>query len=583
MSVKLKIAGSKSVANRALILNFLTGEKTILKNIPPCDDTKYMREGLKKLKSSEKAVKIYTENAGTSTRFLTAAAVLTGKKVSIDGSKRMRERPIRELIDALNNLGAKITSSNGYLPLKITPSKLKGGKIKLPGNISSQYLSAILMIAPFSKEPIEIEIEQELYSKPYVEMTLKMMKEFELNVENKNYKRFIIKPIKKVSVPNFYTIESDASSASYIGAYVALRANKKVLLENMNKNSIQGDIKFLSYLEKMGCKISNKEKGIQIQGPKELKSLGTIDMNKTPDLVMTFAILATQAKGKTHIKNIENLRIKECDRLQALENELKKIGAKIKTTKDSILIEGMEKVKLKKILISTYNDHRIAMSFAILDGIIKNVKLQIENPECVSKSYTTFWRDLEVLKNSNPPSSVPRNKSQNIILIGLRGSGKTKIGELLAKKLKFTLIDTDREIEKKEKMTIKEIVEKKGWKHFRKLEKDMITNLAKTHPSINKTIISTGGGAILNSTNIKNLQSLGKIIYLHRKPEDCVKYTKNTSCRPPLTEEKSPTTEMKKLYKERHPLYLKIANFTLNRTNNAEKDTNRLERAKMIE
>lgn len=571
MPVEIIVPGSKSIANRALALNFLTGEKTILKNIPPCDDTKYMIEGLKKLRSSAKSVKIYTENAGTSTRFLTALATMANKEVVLDGAERMRERPIRELIDALNKLGAKITSNNGYLPLKIAPSKLMGGKIKIPGNISSQYLSAILMVAPFSKGPVEINIEQKLYSKPYVKMTLEMMKEFGMEVTNKNYKTFKIKPMEQINVPKIYTIESDASSASYIGAYVALRKNRQVILKNMNKNSIQGDIEFLSFLEKMGCKISKNKEGIKIESPKKLKSLGTVDMNRTPDLVMTFSVLAVLTPEKTLIKNIENLRIKECDRLQALENELEKIGASVKTTKDSILIEGIKKKRKGKIKIDTYNDHRMAMSFALLQDVLPGVSLQIENPDCVSKSYTSFWDHLSVLNNA-----------QNIILIGLRGSGKTEIGKLLAKKLGFNHIDIDKELEKKEKNRINEIIEKNGWKHFRKLEKNKIKDLEKDSKFWEETVISTGGGAVLNKENRENLKKLGKIIYLHRKPENCTKYLKNSSLRPRLTKEKTLEEEMKKLYKERHPIYLEIADFTLERTNNLEKDTNRLIATKML-
>ncbi len=570
MPVKLKIPGSKSIANRALILNFLTGGKTTLKNIPDCDDTKYMSEGLEKLKSSAKSVKIHTGNAGTITRFLIATATLTGKTVVIDGEKRMRERPVQELLDTLKQLGAKIESPKNRLPVKILPSKPRGGKIKMTGRTSSQFLSAILMIGPFLENPTEIKVEHKVCSKPYIDMTLKLMRNFGIPPKNitvcKNFRNFKIEPIiEEHSVPKSYTIESDATSASYMGAYVALRPGEKVFLLGLNKKSIQGDIKFLTYLERMGCKIEEQEKGVLITSPKKLKSLGTVDMNDTPDLVPTFAVLSSQTEGRTIIKNIATLRLKECDRILALKNELTKLGAKIKTDKDSISIEK-GKAPLRDISISTYNDHRIAMSFAILQGVLPNINLKIENPECVSKSYTTFWEDLSRLK---PPS--------NIILIGLRGSGKTKIGEALAKKLKFNFIDTDREIEKEEKMTTKKIIEKKGWNHFRKLEKNKIKELRTRIANHNKkTVISTGGGAVLNKENRDNLKKLGRIIYLHRKPEDCTKYLKTSSLRPRLTKEKTLEEEMKKLYKERHPIYLEIADFTLERTNNLEKDTNRI-------
>lgn len=399
MPVKLTIPGSKSIANRALALNFLTGNKTKIKNIPECDDTKYMIDGLKKLKFKSPKVKIYTGNAGTATRFLTAIATLTEKTVVIDGDRRMRERPIEELTKALNTLGAKIETTKGHLPITINPSKLIGGKIKLPGNISSQYLSAILMATAFAEKPSTISIEQKLYSKPYIDITIKVMESFGIKIANKNFSQFTVTPKNPRAVPKIYTIESDASSASYPGAHAALRPSTSVILTKLNNKSIQGDIKFLQYLKKMGCKITSHQKeNTLIIGPKQLKALGTIDMNSTPDLVMTFAILAAFAKGKTTIKNIANLRIKESDRIEALENELKKIGTQVKTGPDWIEIQGPTPASAKKISIKTYNDHRIAMSFAILQGIFPNFTIQ--NPNCVSKSYTTFWGDLKKLNKS---------------------------------------------------------------------------------------------------------------------------------------------------------------------------------------
>ncbi|MEK7548008.1 MAG: 3-phosphoshikimate 1-carboxyvinyltransferase, partial [Patescibacteria group bacterium] len=205
-----------------------------------------------------------------------------------------------------------------------------------------------------------------------------------------------------------YEVESDASSASYMGAYTALHPNKTVLLKNIYKNSIQGDTKFIKYLEKIGCRVTTHKKGTTIKSPRDinkLKSLGTIDMNETPDLVMTFAVLALFTKEKTKITNIENLRIKETDRISALENELKKLGAKVKTGKDWIEIlpredfPSVDLQPLSKIRIETYNDHRMAMSFGILTDIFRN--LTIKNPSCVSKSYTTFWKDLKKISKTN--------------------------------------------------------------------------------------------------------------------------------------------------------------------------------------
>lgn len=489
--ISIEVPGSKSLSNRTLILSVLNNQKTTLKNVALCDDTDYMIKALKQLgikihqngttvkiqgilqngklnfPKKKNTIRIFTGNAGTTTRFLTAVAPLTGNEIIIDGNARMRERPIGELVKALNALGAKIESTNGYLPLKIQNSTLNGGKISLPGNISSQYLSAILMVAPFAIKKTIINVDQKLYSKPYIKMTLKMMEEFGLKVVNKNFRQFIIEPVHQTNqvatkitekfssqisprgneqnrptgkkTEKIYTIESDASSASYIGAYAALHPGEKILLKNIYKNSLQGDIKFLEYLKNMGCKTVEQKNGTIIQGPPNLKSLGAIDMNETPDLVMTFAVLALFTRGKTKITNIANLRIKETDRIKAMKNEIKKLinflnfkeYIKVNTGSTHITIQTSISAKTKFpicqlvknnrlklthvsekknktaigqartsflnyksfINIHTYNDHRIAMSFGILTDIFPFIK--IENPSCVSKSYTTFWNDLK--------------------------------------------------------------------------------------------------------------------------------------------------------------------------------------------
>lgn len=447
-AISITTPGSKSITNRVLVLAALSNRKTTIKNAANCDDTNYMVRALNKLgvktvqKGSTITVhgrtnptntvksKLFTGNAGTTTRFLAAFCTLLGRKIEIDGDKRMRERPIGELLKVLNTLGAKVTSKTGCPPFTVHPDKLIGGSCNLPGNISSQYLSAILLTTPFAQKDTIINIEQELYSKPYIEMTIKVLKDFGIKVLNKNFRQFVIRGNQKIKAIKSYTVESDASSASYIGAYAALNPEKDIKIENLSHKSIQGDIKFLDYLKKIGCKITypakTSDKTIYIKGPNKLKSLGMVDMNKTPDLVMTFAVLALFTPGKTKIINIANLRIKETDRIAALKNELSKLGAKVKEGKDFIEIESSteflefvqfnrlktvpqnkQKNKKKshqkiqesakiKVLINTYNDHRIAMAFGILRNILTNLKIQ--NPKCVSKSYTTFWEDLKQLE-----------------------------------------------------------------------------------------------------------------------------------------------------------------------------------------
>lgn len=605
MPIKIQIPGSKSHSNRAIILAALSSGTTNIKNVAICDDTNYLIENLKKLglkiqqknttvkttgvykngklnfPKFKKTVNLYTGNAGTTTRFLAALSTLTGNGITIAGDARMRERPIKELTKILNKLGAKIETTNGCPPLHSYPQIPEGGEVNLPGNISSQYLSAILMVAPFAKKKTTINITKKLCSKPYIAMTFKVMKDFGLKVINKNFQKFTITPNQKPKAPKTDTIESDASSASYFGAYAAIY-NKKILLQNIHKNSLQGDIKFLEYLKKMGCKITENKSGTIIQGPKHLKSLGTIDMNETPDLVMTFAVLALFTKATTKITNISNLRIKETDRLQALENELKKFGATVKTGKDWIEIQGLNEfnrldfapgresrneTEISQVgqptFISTYNDHRIAMAFGILTHLFPN--LRIENPNCVSKSYPNFWEDLEKLENQ---SGKQKKHQSNIILTGLRGSGKSKIGAILALKLKMNFIDIDEEIEKEEKKSIPDIVSARGWEYFRAVESKVTQKVSK----LKNTVISTGGGTILDRENEKALKKNGKIIYLYVKPEIAASRILNSKNRPPLTNKESVEEEMKHLYKERNGRYCESANIIFERSQNVEKD-----------
>ncbi|PIR54865.1 3-phosphoshikimate 1-carboxyvinyltransferase [Candidatus Peregrinibacteria bacterium CG10_big_fil_rev_8_21_14_0_10_36_19] len=403
MPIEINIPGSKSILNRVLILAALCEKPIKIENAIFCEDTEAMIQGLKKLgheikttnteiyltgkiKSQKKEIKIFTNNAGTTTRFLTALSTLKNQNIKIEGNQRMNSRPIQLLVNALNEIGANVTSINNCPPVQISPSNPTGGKIKIPGNISSQYISALMMIAPFTKNGLEIAIENEIYSTPYIKMTASIMQNFGLKStidENK----ITIKGQQKPTPPSSYTVEADASSASYFGAISAL--TKKEIKLNITEKSLQGDIEFLNYLKKMGCKINKNT--ITREG--ELKSLGEIDMNKTPDLVMTFAVLAMFTPGKTTITNISNLKIKETDRIEALKNEIAKFGIKVETGEDFIEITGNPELEIPEIEIETYEDHRIAMAF----GILPNVK--IKNPSCVNKSFPSYWQELKKIKN----------------------------------------------------------------------------------------------------------------------------------------------------------------------------------------
>lgn len=412
--IVIRAPASKSLTNRALIIASLADGTSTLRNVSFCEDTIHMINSLKtfEIKISKKKnmlvvngtggkltaprkKEIFVGNSGTAMRFLTTfTALVEGEEeIAITGSKRMKERPIKDLIDALTQSGVNVYSknNNGCPPVVIIPNGFLGGKIKLNGDTSSQYISSLLMCAPYAKRDTEIEIVGKLTSKPYVDMTIAIMKNFGVNVKNENYKRFLIKNSKKYKARNIL-LEGDTTNASYFFALAAITKGT-IRVNGINQKTIQGDIKFLDILKQMGCKVKKGKNWAEIYG-RTLRGI-TIDMNSMPDIVPTLAIVALFAEGRTKIKNVKNLRFKETDRLKAMKNEIEKIGAKVKELEDGLIIYPIK--KLRKCKIETYKDHRIAMSFGILSLVEPRIK--IKNPNCVRKSFPNFWKILRRIKN----------------------------------------------------------------------------------------------------------------------------------------------------------------------------------------
>ena len=383
---ELKISGSKSETNRLLILKALFSEFEI-KNISNSDDSKILE---KALKSKEKIIDIH--HAGTAMRFLTAYfSQLEGREVILTGSKRMQQRPIKILVDSLISLGADIyyENKNGYPPLRIKGKKFKGGSIKLPAGISSQYVSALLLIAPVLENGIELSLLGKPTSLPYIEMTLFLLKNFGV----KTYfdgKKIKINPniqFKKAK----QTVESDWSSASYFYSIVALSKNAEIKLSSYKSKSLQGDSILKNIYEKLGVKSIFKDNCLLLK-KEEIKFPNCVDLNltKAPDIAQTIAVTCYGLGIGCNLEGLHTLKIKETDRLVALERELKKLGATIKITESSLSLSPGNNF-IQNCSISTYNDHRMAMSFAPLS---LKVPLQIKDYKVVSKSYPNFWKDL---------------------------------------------------------------------------------------------------------------------------------------------------------------------------------------------
>lgn len=407
----VRVPGSKSLTNRALLIAALANGTTLLTNALFSDDSIYFAQALQTLgfdvqldeanqkmtvtglggKIPAKKVELFIGNAGTAARFLSAFLTLGDGEYVLDGEPRMRERPIGDLIDALNQLGVEMESTNNCPPVEIFAKELHGGKTKIAGNISSQFLSALLMVAPYAQSPIEIELTTELNSKPYVDMTISVMKEFGVDIERDEYSRFTIQPSSYSPITN-YPVESDASAASYFFAAPAI-CGGTVKVENISRNSLQGDIAFLDVLRQMGCTIEETDNSIQVTDAAELRGVD-IDMSDIPDTAQTLAAVAPFANSPTRIRGIASARVKETDRVSATCNELKRLGVQVDEHEDGMTIYPCS--TFKRSNVETYNDHRMAMSFSLIG--LRSGGVTIENPLCVSKTFPSYFDVLETLR-----------------------------------------------------------------------------------------------------------------------------------------------------------------------------------------
>ncbi|MGB9628721.1 MAG: 3-phosphoshikimate 1-carboxyvinyltransferase [Thermodesulfobacteriota bacterium] len=404
---KLTIPGSKSYTHRAILISSLSKGESILINPLQCLDTEYTIQGLRKFGikiytkedriyiqgnggefNGNEEEKIFVGDSGTTMRFLTAFSSLKKGKTFLDGSKRMRKRPIGELLNGLRMLGISAYCRGGYPPVLIDSDGLKGGKVEIKGNESSQFLSSLLMIAPYAKEDVLIEVKGNLSSKPYIDITCDVMSAFGVEVKTLGNNQFFVRGGQKYS-PRIYHIEPDASNASYFFSAAAI-THGRVRVENLRRDSLQGDIRFLDILKRMGCMVTWGENWVEVLGNKLVGI--EIDMNEMPDLVPTLAVTSAFAQGKTVIKNIGHLRLKESDRIHALAKELIKIGIHVEEGEDWLKVEGG---RAHGAEIETYNDHRIAMSFAVAGLCVSGVKIKEE--QCVNKSFPKFWETFQKL------------------------------------------------------------------------------------------------------------------------------------------------------------------------------------------
>jgi 3-phosphoshikimate 1-carboxyvinyltransferase len=404
---EVHLPGSKSISNRVLLLATLAKGTTRITNLLDSDDVKHMLNALTALGVSYKLSACRTEcevhglgglfhhphpltlflgNAGTAMRPLTAALAASKVDVTLTGEPRMYERPIGHLVDTLRQLDADIQylEQDGYPPLRIKGKPLEGGSMRIDGSISSQFLTAVLMVAPLLNGDSEILIDGELVSKPYIDITLALMARFGVTVENQQYQRFLVTGNQRYQSPGHWLVEGDASSASYFLAAAAIKGGT-IKVTGIGKDAVQGDIRFADALEAMGAKVEWASDYIAVTR-NQLTGIDR-DYNAIPDAAMTIATTALFAKGPTVIRNVYNWRVKETDRLAAMATELRKVGAEVEEGEDYLKITPP--AQLKHASIATYNDHRMAMCFSLV--ALSNTAVTIEDPDCTAKTFPHYF------------------------------------------------------------------------------------------------------------------------------------------------------------------------------------------------
>jgi 3-phosphoshikimate 1-carboxyvinyltransferase len=452
LHASVRVPGSKSLTNRALLIAALADGTTRLTGALFSDDSLYFADALKRLgfdvhfdpdraemtvtgfggRIPAKKADLFIGNAGTAARFLSAFLTLGAGEYILDGDERMRERPIGDLVEALEQLGAKVEPVNRKSsienrqsicpPIKVIASGLPGGSASIAGDISSQFLSALLMVAPYAQKPVELTLSTELNSKPYVDMTLAVMQDFGVEVQRNGYQSFSV-PLTHYAIRNTpYSIESDASAASYFFAAPAILGGA-VRVENISRRSKQGDVAFLDVLQQMGCLVTDGGDYIEVSGPVRRGSgdprltdnpatvgrgstlTGTrpdpaqlrgvdVDMRNIPDTAQTLAAIAPFASTPTRIRGIASARVKETDRVAAMCTELMRLGVDVEEHPDGLTIQPCENIR--PATVQTYNDHRMAMAFALVG--LRAPGVTIENPGCVSKTFPDYFKVLDLLR-----------------------------------------------------------------------------------------------------------------------------------------------------------------------------------------
>ena len=613
--IKLSVPGSKSISNRALVMAALGSGTCRLRGLLHSDDVQVMLDALQKLigityswenngetlvvnggggKLKVPSSEIYLGNAGTASRFLTTVCTLIRQPggsglehVILTGNPRMKQRPIGPLVDALagNGCSVRYLETKGCLPLEISPNGtgLRGGDIVLSASVSSQYVSSILISAPYASSPVVLDLSgDDVVSQPYIDMTIAMMESFGINVQRIQGTNKYCIPQGVYKNPAEYLVEADASSSTYPLAFAAI-TGATVTVTNIGSRSLQGDAEFsIKILRAMGCTVDQTASTTTVTGPKELRPIPSVDMETMTDAFMTAAVLAAIATNPngadantTRITGIANQRVKECDRIAAMVEQLKNFGVSANELPDGIEIRGIGKSNLAHTredqAVKCYDDHRIAMSFSVLATAMSSScnGVVITEKKCVEKTWPSWWDNLENVLGVSlsgvdvdpfrngvaklPPVNPQKFNEATLILVGMRGAGKTRMGQVASNVLGRTFIDMDVYLEQAESKSIPEIIEAKGWSEFRNLEVKYLEEVLLKYPK--NAVIATGGGVVETSSCLELIKNWnGPVVHIKRDIVDIEKYLSIDKTRPSFGQ------DILSVWNRRHPLYVECSN-----------------------
>ncbi|KAL3421954.1 pentafunctional AROM polypeptide [Phlyctema vagabunda] len=592
--------GSKSVSNRALVLAALGTGPCRIKNLLHSDDTEYMLTAIAKLGGATYAWEdagevllvqgkggdlkaspgeLYIGNAGTASRFLTTVVSLckpsSVSSTVLTGNARMKVRPIGPLVDSLraNGVDVKYLEKENSLPVRVAASGgFAGGEIELAATVSSQYVSSLLMCAPYAKKPVTLRlVGGKPISQPYIDMTTAMMASFGINVmrsQTEEHTYHIPQGVYKN--PAEYVVESDASSATYPLAVAAI-SGTTCTIPNIGSKSLQGDARFaIEVLRPMGCTVEQTDYSTTVTGPSigQLKAIEEVDMEPMTDAFLTASVLAAVAKGTTRIRGIANQRVKECNRILAMKDQLAKFGVECRELEDGIEVDGKPYTELEAPSqgIYCYDDHRVAMSFSVI-SVVAPKPVLITERECVGKTWPGWWDILSLSfhvslsgKEVEGPHSKPVSSTmpeQSLYIIGMRGAGKTTASAWAGKILNRPFLDLDVELERIVGMSIPEFVRSKGWEAFRTEELALLKQTMKEKP--NGYVFACGGG-IVEIPEARQILSTyhkagGIVLLVHRDTDQVMEYLRIDKTRPAYVE------DMMGVYLRRKPWFQECSNF----------------------